>query len=62
MGHNKGWEEAASMLSGASIKLKTCNAALLQAFGNSWEEAFALSGPGGWKLEGLVAPDSSIFV
>jgi len=38
MGHNKGWEEAASMLSGASIKLKTCNAALLQAFGNSWEE------------------------
>lgn len=38
MGHNKGWEEAASMLSGASVKLKTCNAALLQAFGNSWEE------------------------
>uniref|UniRef100_A0A7N0UEF3 Uncharacterized protein n=1 Tax=Kalanchoe fedtschenkoi TaxID=63787 RepID=A0A7N0UEF3_KALFE len=38
MGHNRGWEEAASMLSGASVELKTCNAALLEAFGNSWEE------------------------
>lgn len=38
MGHNRGWEEAASMLSGASIELKTCNAALLEATGNSWEE------------------------
>ena len=38
MGHNRGWEEAASMLSGASIELKTCNAALLEASGNSWEE------------------------
>ncbi|CAN8278871.1 unnamed protein product [Cochlearia groenlandica] len=62
MGHNKGWEEAASMLSGASIKLKTCNAALLQAFGNTWEEAFAMAGTGGWKLEGVVSPDSSICV
>ncbi|KAL0738261.1 hypothetical protein Bca4012_014471 [Brassica carinata] len=62
MGHNKGWEEAASMLSGASVKLKTCNAALLHAFGNSWDDAFALAGPGGWKLEGIVAPDSSICV
>lgn len=26
------------MLSGASIELKTCNAALLEASGNSWEE------------------------
>ena len=38
MGHNKGWEEAASMLSGASIELKTCNAALLETTGKSWEE------------------------
>ena len=38
MGHNRGWEEAASMFSGASIELKTCNAALLEATGNSWEE------------------------
>jgi hypothetical protein len=38
MGHNKGWEEAASMFSGASIELNTCNAALLEAAGKSWAE------------------------
>lgn len=38
MGHNRGWEEAASMFSGASIELKTCNGALLEATGNTWEE------------------------
>nr|GEW87370.1 hypothetical protein [Tanacetum cinerariifolium] len=53
MGHNKGWEEAASTLSGASIELKTCNAALLEAAGKSWEEAFLLAGHGGWKLQQL---------
>ncbi|XP_022926854.1 uncharacterized protein At3g52155, chloroplastic isoform X1 [Cucurbita moschata] len=57
MGHNKGWEEAASMFSGSSIKLKTCNAALLEASGKSWEEAFALAGLGGWKLHGIVQPN-----
>ncbi|KAG6744446.1 hypothetical protein POTOM_051075 [Populus tomentosa] len=41
MGHNRGWEEAASMFSGASIELKTCNAALLEATGKSWEEVEA---------------------
>ncbi|XP_008440939.2 uncharacterized protein At3g52155, chloroplastic [Cucumis melo] len=58
MGHNKGWEEAASMFSGSSIKLKTCNAALLEASGKSWDEAFALAGLGGWKLHGIVKPNS----
>uniref|UniRef100_A0A0E0LZD1 Uncharacterized protein n=1 Tax=Oryza punctata TaxID=4537 RepID=A0A0E0LZD1_ORYPU len=38
MGHNKGWEEAASMFSGDSVVLKTCNAALLEAEGKSWVE------------------------
>ncbi|XP_062013733.1 uncharacterized protein At3g52155, chloroplastic [Rosa rugosa] len=56
MGHNRGWEEAASMLTGASIELKTCNAALLEATGKSWDEAFALAGLGGWKLQGIVKP------
>ncbi|XP_057754376.1 uncharacterized protein At3g52155, chloroplastic [Arachis stenosperma] len=58
MGHNRGWEEAASMFSGASIELKTCNAALLEASGKSWEEAFAAAGFGGWKLHGIVKPSS----
>jgi hypothetical protein len=38
MGHNKGWEEAASMFSGDSVLLETCNAALLEAAGKSWVE------------------------
>ncbi|OVA19692.1 Histidine phosphatase superfamily [Macleaya cordata] len=57
MGHNRGWEEAASMLSGTAIELKTCNAALLEATGKSWDEAFALAGLGGWKLHGIVKPN-----
>ncbi|KAG8056243.1 hypothetical protein GUJ93_ZPchr0002g23446 [Zizania palustris] len=56
MGHNKGWEEAASMFSGDSVVLKTCNAALLEAEGKSWVEAFLLAGLGGWKLHGIVKP------
>lgn len=60
MGHNRGWEEAASMFTGTSVELKTCNAALLEATGKSWEEAFALAGLGGWKLQGVVKPSSSL--
>lgn len=60
MGHNKGWEEAASVFSGVTVELKTCNAALLEATGKSWEEAFSLAGPGGWKLQGLVKPDTAV--
>mmetsp|Transcript_22152 Transcript_22152/g.48617 ORF Transcript_22152/g.48617 Transcript_22152/m.48617 type:complete len:298 (-) Transcript_22152:171-1064(-) len=39
MGHNKGWEEAASDLSGTTIELKTGEAALLEMLGESWEDA-----------------------
>lgn len=59
MGHNKGWEEAASMFIGSPIELKTCNAALLESTGKSWEEAFELAGLGGWKLQGIVRPNSA---
>lgn len=38
MGHNRGWEEAASMFTGASVELKTSNAALLETSGKSWTE------------------------
>ncbi|KAI4303579.1 hypothetical protein MLD38_039189 [Melastoma candidum] len=58
MGHNRGWEEAASMFSGASVELKTCNAALLEATGRSWEEAITLAGLGGWKLHAILKPNS----
>ncbi|KAK7412767.1 hypothetical protein VNO78_04382 [Psophocarpus tetragonolobus] len=58
MGHNRGWEEAASMFSGDSVELKTCNAALLETAGKSWDEAFATAGFGGWKLQGIIKPSS----
>ncbi|XP_058113045.1 uncharacterized protein At3g52155, chloroplastic isoform X2 [Magnolia sinica] len=58
MGHNRGWEEAASMFSGSAIELKTCNAALLEASGKSWDEAFTSAGLGGWKLHGIVKPNT----
>ncbi|KDP29022.1 hypothetical protein JCGZ_16411 [Jatropha curcas] len=61
MGHNRGWEEAASMFTGAPVELKTCNAALLEATGKSWEEAFVLAGIGGWKLQGIVKPSDSLL-
>ncbi|GLJ37250.1 hypothetical protein SUGI_0755540 [Cryptomeria japonica] len=38
MGHNRGWEEAASVFSGVPVELKTTNAAVLEASGKSWEE------------------------
>lgn len=43
MGHNRGWEEAASMFSGATVELKTCNAALLKATGKSWDEVSTIT-------------------
>ncbi|KAK1311408.1 hypothetical protein QJS10_CPA08g01905 [Acorus calamus] len=59
MGHNRGWEEAASMFTGAVIELKTCNAALLEGTGKSWAEAFSNAGLGGWTLHGIVKPNTS---
>ncbi|KAJ6810506.1 uncharacterized protein M6B38_366650 [Iris pallida] len=59
MGHNRGWEEAASMFCGTPVELKTCNAALLEAIGNSWTEAFIMAGAGGWRLHGILKPNSS---
>ncbi|MCO5573565.1 hypothetical protein L7F22_027336 [Adiantum nelumboides] len=56
MGHNRGWEEAASIFSGLAVELKTANAALLETFGSSWQEAFE-SGAGGWTLSSILKPD-----
>lgn len=45
IGHNKGWEEAASDFAGTEVKLEVANAALLECDipdVTTWEEAFAL--------------------
>ena len=55
IGHNKGWEEAASELSGQPVKLSTASAAVLEprddAPSVSWSEAL---GSAKWKLAGTV--------
>jgi len=52
LGHNPGWEEALSHLTGRDDGMTTANAALLIGRGASWAEA--LSGP--WQLEDLIRP------
>ena len=55
VGHNRGWEEAASELSGTPVELKTANACVLEARGaDDW--AAALADGGAWSLRGVVTP------
>ena len=55
VGHNKGWEEAASDFAGKEVKLKVANAALLECGGGeSWAVAFAEGSAVRWKLRGVV--------
>jgi len=46
MGHNKGWEEAASEFSGVVVSLEPANAAILAGSGATWEDALE----GEWGL------------
>uniref|UniRef100_A0A061R5Z5 Phosphoglycerate mutase family protein n=1 Tax=Tetraselmis sp. GSL018 TaxID=582737 RepID=A0A061R5Z5_9CHLO len=52
MGHNKGWQEAATSFAGAPVSLKTATAALLEGSGATWEEAFQQ----GFCLQGILTP------
>ena len=40
LGHNRGWEEAASALTGRAVQLKAASAALLEAHAATWRDAF----------------------
>lgn len=53
LGHNKGWEEAASTLAGRPIFLDHCDAALFETDGNSWK---GLLNPDveKWKLVNVI--------
>lgn len=57
VGHNKGWEEAASEFTGCEVTLKVANAALLECENEdvtlSWAKAFDKENPAGWKLFGV---------
>ena len=71
LGHNKGWEEAASALAGCAVRLEAATAALLEATGGGGEDgggggagadallptwqAALAGGEGDWTLVGLVS-------
>lgn len=52
LGHNPGWEDALTMLSGRAEVMTTANAALLIGEGPTWSEALER----GWDLEILLRP------
>ncbi|PHS04170.1 MAG: histidine phosphatase [Blastopirellula sp.] len=54
IGHNPGWEQAASFLTGQDIWFTTANAALLSITHESWEKA--LHNQGTWELHQVVRP------
>lgn len=60
LGHNRGWEEAASSFAGKDVTLGHCHAALLELSGvASWEEAFDKDGvleTKTWTLVDVLIP------
>lgn len=57
VGHNRGWEEAASALAGAPVRLETATAALFEGAAKaaaSWPDALTAGDEGAWTLVGLV--------
>jgi len=52
VGHNPGWSEAATVLSGTPLSLGTAQAALLEHPADEWIAAIAEVGR--WKLKGIV--------
>lgn len=52
IGHNPGWEEAVSRLTGKDVQMTTCNAAMLSLDAKSWKDASKKK----WKLEQLIRP------
>ena len=54
LGHNPGWEQAASFLTGIGIDMSTAHACLLRASAPSWK--VAVSSHAGWELVEHVRP------
>ncbi|MCP4871314.1 MAG: histidine phosphatase family protein [Proteobacteria bacterium] len=52
LGHNPGWSEAASRLTGVALGMTTANAAMLEGEGATWSEAIVRP----WRLAGLLRP------
>ena len=54
IGHNPGWEDAASTLAQRGVSLTTCNAAMLTVEADTWVAAF--DDVDAWQLEQVVRP------
>lgn len=54
VGHNKGWEEAATTLCGQAVRLKNACAALLELRGVDWADVLSDEKDSQWKLVGVV--------
>lgn len=52
IGHNFGWEEAVTKLTGANEQMTTCNAACMEGHGERWTDALA----GRFTLIHMVRP------
>lgn len=55
LGHNKGWEEAASSFVNQHVKLGNCSAAVLSGIGQDWNEAFGSEAE--WRLITVLTPN-----
>lgn len=53
IGHNPGWEDVVQDLCGVSVRMTTCNAALLHRPSKTWREALA---DPRWEFEAVVRP------
>jgi phosphohistidine phosphatase SixA len=54
VGHNKGWEEAATSFAQQAVRLRTASAALLESVGGSWQDV--LGEEAEWQLVQVVTP------
>lgn len=54
LGHNPGWEDAASVLTGESIAMTTANAALMDLDAPDWPAA--IHADGHWALRAFLRP------
>ena len=54
LGHNPGWEEMVSVLTGEYVTMTTCNAALISVEADDWQQAMLLESC--WQLHHLLRP------
>jgi hypothetical protein len=59
VGHNRGWQEAASAFTNTQVHLGTSYAALMEIEASSWQDALADDAV--WDLVGVVTPEAGLM-